>query len=333
MDLCKWIYETPFDPEKPPIEFQKDIISKTILDKGRYVSENVIIQRNINGEDPNYISKINTNANFYIGELDKKEFKRNGIGINYYSNFDLYIGNFNNNMRNGHGIYFYKPEINDSIQRVKREVFFGYWKNNLIGDHGVYYWIDEPLNVAGNNFNKTNFKCFIGNFEKEEFKRGVLLEKEKNNYSVFYGDFPNDNNRFLCTTNDENELVINGVYKDKKFENGYIIYNNDEGICQKIVNFEKKDDGLTHFVSNKFNEDDKKKVIEESSNFRNILMGADYFNDAYNKYLICKNYASNEQFNDPDYFSNQKSELFYSLSSYNKLKLFKLLESFFKKKK
>ena len=50
--------------------------------------------------------------------------------------------------------YFYKPEIKDSIQRVKREIFFGCWKNNLIGDHGVYYWIDEPLNSAGNNFNK-----------------------------------------------------------------------------------------------------------------------------------------------------------------------------------
>ena len=333
MDLCKWIQETPFDPEKPAFEFQKDIISKTILDKGRYISENVIIQRNINGEDPNYIAKINKNANFYIGEFSKKEYKRNGIGINYYSNFDLYIGNFNDDMRNGHGFYFYKPEINDSNQRVKREVFFGCWKNNLIGDHGVYYWIDEPLNSAGNNFNKTNFKCFIGNFENEEFKRGVYLEKEKNNYSVFYGDFPNDNNRFFCSTNDENELVINGVYKDKKFENGYIIYNNDEGICQKILSFEKKDDGLTHFVSNDFSDEDKKKIIDETSNFRNILMSADYFNDAYNKYLMCKNYASNEKFNDADYFTNQKSELFYFLSSYNELKLFKILESFYKSKK
>ena len=76
----------------------------------------------------------------------------------------------------------------------------------------------------------------------------------------------------------------------------------------------------------------KKKIIDETSNFRNILMSADYFNDAYNKYLMCKNYASNEKFNDADYFTNQKSELFYFLSSYNELKLFKILESFYNKK-
>jgi hypothetical protein len=62
-------------------------------------------------------------------------------------------------------------------------------------------------------------------------------------------------------------------------------------------------------------------------------MSADYFNDAYKTYLMCKNYASNEKFNDADYFTNQKSELFYFLSSYNELKLFKILESFYKSKK
>lgn len=112
MDLCDWIEETPFNPLKPPLEFNKKEISKIVLEEARYTSENIIIKRNIDGESPYYIAKINKNANCYIGEIYKKELKRNGIGINYYSNFDLYIGYFKDDLRNGHGVYFFKSEIN-----------------------------------------------------------------------------------------------------------------------------------------------------------------------------------------------------------------------------
>ena len=57
-----------------------------------------------------------------FGEIYKKELKRNGIGINYYSNFNLYIGYFKDDLRNGHGVFF-KLEINNDDQRVKREIF------------------------------------------------------------------------------------------------------------------------------------------------------------------------------------------------------------------
>ena len=49
-------------------------------------------------------------------------------------------------------------------------------------------------------------------------KRGVFLEKKNNDYQVHYGNFPNDNNRLCCSSNDENELIIKGVYKENKFE-------------------------------------------------------------------------------------------------------------------
>ncbi len=59
----------------------------------------------------------------------------------------------------------------------------------------------------------------------------------------------------------------------------------------------------------------------------------DFFEQAYNKYLEAKKYALNKQFNDPDFFCIEKAEnLFYFLSSYNQLKLFKILESFYNKK-
>ena len=49
MDLCDWIKETPFDPLKPPLELNKKEISKIVLEKARYTSDNIIIQRNIDG--------------------------------------------------------------------------------------------------------------------------------------------------------------------------------------------------------------------------------------------------------------------------------------------
>ena len=65
-------------------------------------------------------------------------------------------------------------------------------------------------------------------------KRGVFLEKKNNDYQVHYGNFPNDYNRLCCSSNDENELIIKGVYKENKFENGYIIFNNNEVFVKKL---------------------------------------------------------------------------------------------------
>ena len=59
---------------------------------------------------------------YYIGEICKKELKRNEIGINYYSNFNLYIGYFKDDLRNGHGVYFFKPEI--LLIKELKEKFF-----------------------------------------------------------------------------------------------------------------------------------------------------------------------------------------------------------------
>ena len=72
MDLCYWIEETPFDPLKPPLELNKKEISKIVLEKARYTSENIIIKRNIDGESPYYIAKINKNANCYLVKFIKK---------------------------------------------------------------------------------------------------------------------------------------------------------------------------------------------------------------------------------------------------------------------
>ena len=63
---------------------------------------------------------------------------------------------------------------------------------------------------------------FLLDFVNEEMKRGVFLEKKNNDYQVHYGNFPNDNNRLCCSSNDENELIIEGVYKENKFELYYI---------------------------------------------------------------------------------------------------------------
>ena len=149
MDLCDWIEETPFNPLKPPLEFNKKEISKIVLEEARYTSENIIIKRNIDGESPYYIAKINKNANFYMGEICKKELKRNGIGINYYSNFDLYIGYFKDDLRNGHGVYFFKPEIL-LIKELKEKFFLEIGIIILLVI--MMFWIEEPLN--SNNFNK-----------------------------------------------------------------------------------------------------------------------------------------------------------------------------------
>ena len=66
-------------------------------------------------------------------------------------------------------------------------------------------------------------------------------------------------------------------------------------MSKNYKSFEKKNDDYTHFLNNKFPEEEKNNYINEVSNFRNILMGdTDFFGDVCNKYLEAKKYAFNK---------------------------------------
>ena len=115
-------------------------------------------------------------------------FEREGFGVNTYSNGDIYFGYFSENQRNKHGIYSYKPKLENNF--ILSEYYYGMWKDDYRDGYGIYLWLREnKSNEPFNNFETSSFKAYIGNISKDIFTKGTLLIKSENNYYIYHGQF------------------------------------------------------------------------------------------------------------------------------------------------
>ena len=116
----------------------------------------------------------------YIG--DWKENKKDGYGIKIYSNKDKYEGYWNNDLRNGKGTYWL------CIGKNKyRKLYTGDWKNNKKEGHGIFFYKDGSCYDGLWKNNKRDGKglmiyanedIYEGNW-KEDLKHGYgILEKK-----------------------------------------------------------------------------------------------------------------------------------------------------------
>ena len=116
----------------------------------------------------------------YIG--DWKENKKDGYGIKIYSNKDKYEGYWSKDLRNGKGTYWL------CIGKNKyRKLYTGDWKNNKKEGHGIYFYKDGSCYDGLWKNNKRDGKglmiyanedIYEGNW-KEDLKHGYgILEKK-----------------------------------------------------------------------------------------------------------------------------------------------------------
>ena len=324
--------------KKDEIKYNKKEIIEKIKSTGKYESPGTTIikwEDEMNQDTEMYIVKNKFNKMPFIGVVNY-EFKREGYCVNNYENGDEYFGYYSNDLRNKQGLYIYKPKL--IINKfITRQFYFGLWENDKKHGRGIYLWLKEnttninynKLYNPFNNFEKSNFHAYIGEFDNDNFTKGTLLKKEGENYFVYHGQIDSKNlkkNGKECFYYSAKlEQIFFGTFINDIFTDGYIGKFNEDGEIENIAKYQNKKI-IEIENTNKINyiKDISKKLVT----FRNVIMSKDYFGDLYN---IFKNVIDfkNKNMNDINFFNSDKYlDLMEIAASYNQMSIFKDIEKY-----
>ncbi len=290
------------EPSANVIELDKKKIDEQLSRYGDYYSQGIKIKKwnalNQQGGrqpqkgDEKYILVLEKDYMKYSGTINDK-YQRDGYGLEIYSNGDKYVGQFNSDLRDENGIYYFYPT--NSYQKSYYslvECYLGKWKNNKIDKDGMYIWMDEPVNNY--EYESANFDAYVGEFEESKYKRGTYLSKINNDYSLYHGNFDkdgkkNDNDAYYYTS--KSNKIFHGKFRKDVLVSGYLCsLNKEEENVTDLAYCKFNEDGSINDVVeerqlNKYDiVDEKKKMID----FRNIILNGDYFGRLYKKYSRIK---------------------------------------------
>ena len=317
------------DPQKnSKITLDKAAIFKTLDKTGEYKNESLKITIK-KWEDDDvvgnmFIIKIEGETPF-LGVVNGM-FEREGFGVNTYSNGDIYFGYFSENQRNKHGIYSYKPKLENNF--ILSEYYYGMWKNDYRDGYGIYLWLREnKSNEPFNNFETSSFKAYIGNISKDIFTKGTLLIKSENNYYIYHGQFNSEGKKhgdlsFFYSA--QKELLLYGNFDNDIFISGYIAKFTDEG---NIIKINKYFNGKIE-EKNESNSKEIEIVEKIMFNFRNIIMSKDYFGDIYKEFKEVNKFREKNMNNLEILNSDRYIDIMKTAVGYNKISIFRDIEKY-----
>ena len=255
-----------------------------------------------------------------------KEEEKEGYCVNKYDNGDSYFGYYANDLRNYHGFYSYSPiDIND--YKLNR-YYLGFWRDDLRHGNGIYFWAKEKKNQKFfDNFDNSNFRCFVGLFNSDNLDKGTYLSKEGDDYFVYHGTFSdnhkkNGKNCFYYSSNLENLLY--GTFQDDKFVEGYIAKFNDEGEVDDIKKY--NNDKAENMEKNNENS----RIKELMATFRDCILSEDYFGIIFEVFANILKFKDNYVFN-IDVINTYKHEDFLEIcKSYKKITIYNDIEKYVK---
>jgi len=314
--------------EQNKIIFDKAIIFKSLDKFGEYKNEKLktTIKK---WEDDDitsnmFIIKIDGDCQF-LGVINGL-FEREGFGVNTYSNGDYYFGYFSENERNKHGIYSFKPKIENDL--ILSEYYYGSWKDNFKDGYGIYLWLKENKTTKPfSDFSNASFKAYIGNITRDAFTKGTLLIKSDNNYFVYHGTFNSEGKKqgdlsFFYSA--QKELLLYGSFENDNFISGFVSSFNDEGIIIKICKYNNGE-----LIERKDINPLEIEIIEKILfNFRNIIMSKDYFGDVYKEFGNAVKFKEKHMINLDILNSDKYIDIMNAVVRYNKITIFKDIEKY-----
>ena len=317
------------EPQKnSKITLDKAAIFKALDKTGEYKNESLKITIK-KWEDDDvvgnmFIIKIEGETPF-LGVVNGM-FEREGFGVNTYSNGDIYFGYFSKNQRNKHGIYSYKPKLENNF--ILSEYYYGMWKDDYRDGYGIYLWLREnKSNEPFNNFETSSFKAYIGNISKDIFTKGTLLIKSENNYYIYHGQFNSEGKKhgdlsFFYSA--QKELLLYGTFDNDLFISGYIAKFTDEG---NIIKINKYFNGKIE-EKNESNSKEIEIVEKIMFNFRNIIMSKDYFGDIYKEFKEVNKFREKNMNNLEILNSDRYIDIMKAAVGYNKISIFRDIEKY-----
>ena len=317
------------DPQKnSKITLDKAAIFKALDKTGEYKNESLKITIK-KWEDDDVV------GNMFIIKMEGETpflgvvngiFEREGFGVNTYSNGDIYFGYFSENQRNKHGIYSYKPKLENNF--ILSEYYYGMWKDDYRDGYGIYLWLREnKSNEPFNNFETSSFKAYIGNISKDIFIKGTLLIKSENNYYIYHGQFNSEGKKhgdlsFFYSA--QKELLLYGTFDNDIFISGYIAKFTDEG---NIIKINKYFNGKIE-EKNESNSKEIEIVEKIMFNFRNIIMSKDYFGDIYKEFKEVNKFREKNMNNLEILNSDRYIDIMKAAVGYNKISIFRDIEKY-----
>ena len=314
--------------EQNKIIFDKSLIFKSLDKFGEYKNEKLktTIKK---WEDDDvtsnmFIIKIEGDCSF-LGVINGL-FEREGFGVNTYSNGDYYFGYFSENERNKHGIYSYKPKIENN--NILSEYYYGSWKDNYKDGYGIYLWLKENKSTKSfSDFSNSSFKAYIGNISRDVFTKGTLLIKSFDNYFVYHGTFNSEGKKhgdlsFFYSA--QKELLLYGTFENDNFISGFISTFNDEGNLIKICKY-NNGEMVERIDINQIEIDIVEKIM---FNFRNVIMSKDYFGDAYKEFGNVVKFKEKHMNNLDILNSDKYIDIMNAVVRYNKITIFKDIENY-----
>ena len=260
-------------------------------------NSDIIIIHRWEGEQnsKDYTSKIKKGDTLFIGILDC-DLKKQGYGYLSLPNNEKYFGYFTDDLKSKHGIYEYPDKIVGN--KIERDFFFGLFNEGKIYNHGVYLSIKENKKVKMfNNFDESDFSCFIGNLNENHFIKGTYMVKNGDKYNVYHGTFNENNEKEgegVFYYNSEKDELIYGKAVKNKFIEGYICVFDEEGNISQGMYAVFDDNGKIKSYKKKEEINDKKYIFNKMFDFRNIIMEEDYFGQIFETFKQTMNYIINE---------------------------------------
>ena len=308
------------------INFDPSIVSDAVEKNGEFKNDEVLIKRWGEAEIGNkkmYLLKADDKPNKFTGIVNIS-FEREGYGINEHDNGDKYFGYYKKDARDGHGIYSFLPQKKGN--ELLSEFYYGLWKEDLKNGQGIYLWLREDASKKPfSDFEKSNFQAFVGEFEKDIFKKGTLLSKEGEDYLVFHGSFDLDGKRegkncFFYSAS--LEKMCFGEYSSDQFVNGYVAHFDEEG---NVKDFLKYADGQIT-PKDKIDEAEFNKNSKLMFDFRNVIMDKDYFGDVYSEFAKVKEFEETKMTSLDIFNSDQYLTLMKVVIGYNNVTIYKDIE-------
>ena len=151
-----------------------------------------------------------------------------GKGIMFFPDGSYYIGDFENGLKNGKGIYYYengkiqyegdwfenKREGEGKLYLLEGSYYIGQFKDDLFNGKGIYYYKNGRIQYEGDWYKN-----------KREGKGKLYY---KNGYYLI-GQFKNNKANGRITLFNNNKILYEGDYINGKFEGyGAIYYENDK---------------------------------------------------------------------------------------------------------
>ena len=233
---------------------------KTIFKFIKNFSKEDTEKKDKNSSYPKYFCEISAKNFKYIGILTN-ELKRDIYGYSLLDNQDEFLGEYKNQIREGFGIYKFKPN------EERNEIYIGEYINNKKEGKGIFIKINKIIKDDSNGNNVLiDFDSNIGTFKDNLFEKGIIYSLKDKAERLYYGklnDLGEQEDTEALLIEDKNKIFKGKISKGNLIE-GRNIFINDKYEKTKAYYFKKekneKNEENYQFDYNKNEKDDEENI-------------------------------------------------------------------------